>query len=428
MDAFDPMKQATKEFVEQLASILEDMNEAEKATLEEATRGTALNRLNHPLGSSTPLPVAERLGNKSVARLEAKFGPIIQEAMTGLIAIQQAKDYSKRIEEAQTLARAASSQVSGVPKETFAAITTLHEFGASKWQWGQQSRAQLQIIADLIRWHAKDPKRTDPDNPWNVIDALYDERLIGAGKVFRPIVMNDRQSPISKAVSTATQDLHTPTRAELRKYLADDILVAPEKLFATMGGVISHSSDDAQHRPMWEREERNTSGYEATMMDWYRIEVRPGPYALMHSLKGGFSGYVPARSEWFPPYKSMRHVGVAALMSPPEVDKLEVLAEEGRGSIELALKAISYFTYNSGLPASLREHLTRYWLFLLVGRHHPSRIETLCPGGYFDCVSGPDSASFGGIKSYMTIVRTYASDDDTNQLRKPYITPWARAS
>ncbi|WP_300974272.1 hypothetical protein [Sphingomonas sp. LHG3406-1] len=426
MDAFDVVENAFAEFKSQLKAVELMMQAASADTVDEETRATAVNRQLHPLDSSTPLLTAERAANKAVAKLEKKYGPLIAEAMTGLLAIQQAKIFASRIEEARCASRTAKAEkdVTGVFPETLRAIEILHEFGASKWHWDQQSRSQLEIHADLLRWHAKDPRREMADNPWRLLDPIYAERCLAEGKLSRPI-----QSAFLIDVSTPLvvepPALKAPSRAELKAFLADEVLMAPDEFNSTMGGVISLAAPGVEHLPMWERESRSTDGVTATTMDWYRIEVPRGPYVLLQRPGEG-SIFSRPKPEWLPPYKKLRHLGVEACMTPAEVDRLQDLSETGKGSVELALKAIRHFTTKVGLGEVPQEHLTRFWLYLLVGRHHPAEIESLGPSGYFQGIHGPDPANHDGLRGSLMIVRGTASDDNSRQIWPHLQTPWVR--
>lgn len=425
MSAFDPIKKAIEAYEAEIEATAKLLEEADADTLNEKTRDSAINCQRHPVGSTTPLPKAERLLLKVVARLEATYAPIYQEAMTGLLAQYQASEKLRRIQEARRAVKAGSMAPNDVPKETRAAIEVLKNFLVDKWHWGSQSQSQLQYIADLLRWHAKDPRRKDPDNPWRILDQVYAGRVLGDGKLFRPVQPAVDLDTSTNAPEAAPASLAVPSRAELRTFLAENVLMAPEGLDSTMGGVASLPALGVQHLPMWERASRATSGVTATMMDWYHIEVPRGPYVLLHEPGQG-TAFSDPKPEWLPPYKHLRQLGVEACMTPAEVQQLQELSEAGGGSIELALKAIRYFTAKLDLPPPLQEHLTRFWLFLLVGRHHPSEMERLCPQGYFHGVVGPDPANHDGLRGALTIVRSQPLDDNAQEIRRQFKTPWIR--
>ena len=426
MPAFSVFEKAIQLLKSMYDKIEKEFLDIELGAVDEKSRATASRKMKHPLLSSTSLSEARTRAAANHAKMERLAIDAMREAIVAQLALEQAEAHQRSIDDAikrddeEKLAK----DRSGLYKQARRTVDRLYDLGVGEWDYRQVSERELEIFADLLMWKAKDCQHSDVNTPWRALFSIYEGRELVHKARSIPLVSTE----IPPLTGTPDYRVETPsfipTRAELEAYLAENAQLAPASFDEPYGGIVSMPSfySSPGVLPMWSREERGQIGGAARMDDWYKFSVPRGPYVLVHNNDVQF-GFQPA-DEQFPPYKRLSLLGVELELGIKDMDRLKA-AEEGRGSVDIAVQVVRHFTSELGKYDGLDEDLTRFWLFLLIGRHHPERVDRLFPHGYFDGVFGVDPAVESGPGGF-TIVRSTNTDDNGHALRRGTFKEWLR--
>lgn len=412
-----------------------ELSRAAQEALDSRLQGAAQNKTRHPLLSSTPLPEAMRRALANVSRLEAKYEKTFRDATTGLLAIEQAKQFLLRLESADRLKKDQDREkdATGLYEESRRFVDHLYGYGAAKWHLAQQSLKEVRIYADLIKWKAKDPEHEQLDTPWRSLLEQYKRR-----KIEVDIVGKFSLSVPRETTPEATHVTLIPSYDELQKLVAGwGILVPPgdharaEKPGRVendgpFDGIIFAAHSQIKSIPMWARKAHISDvPWELSRRDWFKFEVPRGPYALVQ-LPHSLPLYDARSTSAFPPFSTLHLYGVQADFSEREIRELKEVAE-GNGPTEIAIRAV-----REGVISAFRsddEDLVRFWLFLLIGRHFMDRIDELFPEGYFHGVVAPDSGAMAeGGEGSFAIVRIANDGNLGKSLRPVRFGPWSNQS
>lgn len=390
----------------------------ESDAVDERTRDVASRKLKHPRLSSTSLSDAKVAAVIATLKSESLALEAAREAVVMLIASQQARLNEESIDAAIIRANEEKKEKdsSGLYKQARTVVDRLYALGVSKWDYRQLSQQELEILADLLMWKAKDGQHSDVNTPWRAIFNIYEGRELAHKGRSLPLVSTKIPLLIGTPNYRIEAPSFIPTHAEMEDYLAENAQLAPPNLEEAYGGIVSMPSFDSSPGvlPMWSRQDRGQIGGIATMDDWYRFSVPRGPYVLIHNNNIRFR--FNSADEQFPPYKRLSLLGVELELGSKDMDRLKA-AEEGRGSVDIAVEVVRHFTEKLVKYDGLDEDLTRFWLFLLIGRYHPERVDRLFPHGYFEGVFGVDHAVSSGPGGF-TIIRSTRTDDNGNALRR----------
>lgn len=429
--------EAFKDFSAKLHAVNERLEEVAARAVDETQRDTAQRQEKHPLQSSTTLKESKRRAQKALAGLEAEHASTIQKAMAALTAIAFAKAWIARVNEAirNDVDEDAEKEKSGLFKAVARAIQIIYEYGAGKHHWAQQSLAELAIYSDLIRWKAKAPDHTDPLSPWPAVLDVYSHRRTQTdllGKRSRSLPM-DFDEP--SKIKVARSNVRPPSDEEMKIITEGwgSLASKPEGLRTEGPGLLdcenqyggyltqrtTSSLDD--FLPMQLRED---IAFEQSVplkpALWNRIEVPRSVYALV-SRCGAHP--LPSYPQMYPPLARLRLVGVDLGLDGLTTRNLEA-AEMGEFSSSIMIETVrsSFLKYNHCHD----EDLIRFWLFLLVGRRYPERVDQLFPAGYFHGVWGPDISDPYNRKTHFQIVRVASDNNYGHMMRHPTYGPWSR--
>jgi len=160
------------------------VDEARKALLAEVAtvdaRAAAADALWNPKGSTTRLENAVPAAQQKLSDHRdalAKAAPKFMALALAVEVARQRRDDAEKMLQLKWKAGSAAG-TSGVPKEVVDWYPRLERHGVKRSYLGEFSNETVAIIADLIRWKAKDARFRDPDNPWRAVLGTYAERII----------------------------------------------------------------------------------------------------------------------------------------------------------------------------------------------------------------------------------------------------------
>lgn len=417
-------------FDAQSAKIALALEEAARKAVDERTRDAGDNAQKHPYGSSTTLKESSRRAHAAVARLERKSAPVLAEALAGLVSIAVARAYLENIETAIALEHREKmdKDQTGLYAEVRKAIDRVYAFGASKHYWAQLSDQELLWLADLLRWKAANPAHNDPNSPWFGIKAMYDQRIVPSNS-FGKLGMSVPSSPVSGLVPVKPT-ASIPSVEEMKA------IAEGWALYDTFGqsrrtqGVGALETDDpyggflrlrmeGSSFPMSEREDNYCMpSNPLTAEHWSRFDVPRSPYAVVQ-IGGRYE--FPQLPQPYPPLAKMKLLGVTLGYSATKLQELQD-AEDGKASPEILIDTVRavFLKHNRCHD----EDLIRFWLFLLVGRQQPTRVDELFPAGYFHGVRGPNITESRDFPGYFQIVRVADDQEYGHMMRHPTYGPW----
>lgn len=417
-------------FDKEMEAIRLELQAAVRRLVDEKTRDAAENALKHPVNSSTPLKESLYRAHATVARLERKHASIIGKAMSGVASIAIAREYALHVEQAIERDKGVKREKAeiGLYAAAKKGVDRMADFGAGKWHWEQQSDPEFRIFADLFRWKAAKPGHDDLSSPWPEIDAIYKERRFPCdmlGKVGRslpkkPISGFLRVKPIAQI----------PTSDEMKAIAGDWAFYGTWGVGRRTTGIGLLDTDD----PYGGFLRRKTPETSISMQDrddfydtpcdpfgskqWYRFEAPRSTYAMVHV---GSRFDFPDLPQLYPPLAKLKLLGVTLDYSFEKLRELdEAEAGDADGGILVETVRAAFLKRNN----CHEEDLIRFWLFLLVGRKYPDRVDALFPPGYFHGVRGPDVWGSQYTPTHFQIVRVAADRDYRHMMRHPDFGPW----
>jgi hypothetical protein len=151
---------------------------AEQAT--EDARYAATSALNHPEGSTTPIEEAYSRAQDRVAVTRKQVEKVLPKAMALMMAMEIAEQRREeaRLHREQGWSRPAAEQDVAINRAAASWFPRLRRHGVHPHYLKQHSNETVAIISDLIIWKAKDPKFSNPDNPWRRVLGIYATRKI----------------------------------------------------------------------------------------------------------------------------------------------------------------------------------------------------------------------------------------------------------
>ena len=407
-----------------------ELDKAARRAVDEKTRDAAENAQKHPVQSSTPLKESLHRSYAAVARLEQKHASVIREALSGVAAIAIAREYVAHIEKAIERDNDVKREKgeAGLYAAARKAIDKMYARGAGKWHWGQVADPEIEFFADAVRWKAENPAHDDPNSPWPDINAIYKERLIPRdmiGKVGLSLPKKPRSGRLQVQPTSPI-----PTVAEMKDIAGDWARYDPAGIARRTEGIGRLETDD----PYGAFLSRKTPERAAAMRDreelyedpsdrlganhWSRFDVPRSAYAV---VENGTRFDFPDLPQLYPPLAKLKLLGVTLDYS---FDKLRELEEAEAGEAD---PAIIFETVRAAFLKHNNCHdedLIRFWLFLLVGRKYPDRVDALFPPGYFHGVRGPDVWGSRDSPTHFQIVRVAADRDYRHMMRHPDFGPW----
>ena len=417
-------------FDKEWAAIDVDLQNAIRRSVEEKTRDAAENAQKHPSISSTPLKEAKFRANATVTRLEKKYGPVIAAALSHMVTIAFARKFAENVDqaiEADQQARREKGET-GLYAAACKAVDRMYYFGAGKWHWAQVTDLELKIFSDLLRWKAKNPGHDDPNSPWQKVIALYQQRRMPAdimGKLLRSM-----PKCVQSGLKQLQQLQQVPTAAEMEAIAGDWASYGSYGLARRTEGEGRLETDD----PYGGFLRRITPDRALAMQDrddvyeprspclnenhWTRFDVPRSVYAV---VENGTAFNFPAVPQLYPPLVSLKLIGVTLDYSSAKLQELAE-AEAGDAPPEIIIETVRncFLKHNNCHD----EDLIRFWLFLIVGRRYPERVDALFPLGYFHGVRGPDIVASQDAPTHFQIVRVAADQDFSHMMRHPNFGPW----
>ncbi|MEJ7776853.1 MAG: hypothetical protein WKF52_05610 [Sphingomicrobium sp.] len=407
-----------------------DLQNAVRRAVDEKTRDAGENAQKHPLQSSTPLKEASFRAHSTVTRLEKKFERPIATALGGLVSIAFAQKFAANVDRAIELDQRAKREKgeSGLYAAARKAVDRIYDFGAGKWHWAQQADPELSIYSDLLRWKADDPAHDDPNSPWPEIKAIYKQRSRDRdlGEKLTLSLPKKPQSGFRQA-KPITQ---IPTVAEMQTIAGDWAWYSTNGSAQRTTGVGQLDTDDPYGgflrrkipeaaMAMQEREDLyEPPGPRLNDRHWSRFDVPRSTYAVVE-VRSGFD--FPTLPQLYPPLATLRLIGVTLDYRGAKQRELEE-AEAGEGPSDIIIETVRacFVRYNRCHD----EDLIRFWLFLLVGRKYPDRVDALFPPGYFHGVRGPDIVESRESPTHFQLVRVAADQNFRHMMRHPDFGPW----
>jgi hypothetical protein len=423
---------AIAQFDNEWADIAADQQRAIARAVDEKTRDAGENAQKHPMLSSTPLKEAKFRAHSAVTRLEKKYAPKISLALQYLATIEYARKFAERIDEAiefDSISRREEDKT-GLYAAACKAIDRMYEFGAGKWHWKQIGDLELKKISDLVRWKAKNPDHDDPNSPWLEVNAIYERRrmvsdLGGKLQLSSPNEPHSGFQPLKRVSQIPTEDEMRAIAEGWAQYApqtpSDDLRMRGIGRLPTddpYGGILvcGAAVGVLKIQDRFETYE-HFSGY-LDEKNWNRFEVPRSAYALVEN-RTAFD--FPALPQLYPPLAELRLIGVTLDYSRSKLQEL-VAAEAGEAPSEIIIDTVQkcFLKHNRCHD----EDLIRFWLFLLVGRKYPERVDALFPPGYFHGVRGPDIEESVQSPTHFQIVRVAADQDFGHMMRHPDFGPW----
>ena len=146
----------------------------------EATFRAVETQTTNPSMASTPLPRAVAKAEAATYDARARAFKATSEAISAFLAYSALKNEAahKQARLQDHWRQQGQAAAAGLYDEAKRFVGILREHGISRWHFQQVGQAQIAIIADLIRWYAKDLRLQDPASPWLAIDALYANRTL----------------------------------------------------------------------------------------------------------------------------------------------------------------------------------------------------------------------------------------------------------
>lgn len=189
---------------------------------------------------------------------------------------------------------------------------------------------------------------------------------------------------------------------------------SPQEAF---GGVISLAASSPEVIPMWAREDRRSERPDGLLglADWYRFEVPAGDYALAQ-LPRHLRHYPAVTDDHFPAHAEIGRYAEVLGFDRPVRHQVDQFAA-GRGQYYHPSLAVMRAAVTDRL-GNLDEDLARFWLFLLVGRHHMDRIDAMFPHGFFHGVWSPDPVAATARTGFFRLVRVIADGDFADRQRE----------
>ena len=421
---------AIAQFDEEWAAIELDLQSAIRRAVDEKTRDASENAQKHPLLSSTPLKETRFRAHATITRLEKKYGQIIASALSHMITIAYARQFAEHVDRAIELDESTRREKdeTGLYAAVRKAVDRIYEFGAGKWHWKQIGDPELKKFSDLLRWKAKNPDHDDPNSPWREVNAIYVQRRMPCD-IGSKLQMSLPKNPQS-GFHPVKPVLKVPTAAEMIAIAGDWASYSVHGSAGRTKGVGRLDTDD----PYGGFLRRRTPESAMAMRDrddlyeppsqcmnenhWSRFDVPRSAYAV---VENGIAFDFPALPQLYPPLATLRLIGVTLDYSSAKLRELEE-AEAGEAPSEIIIETVRncFLKHNRCHD----EDLIRFWLFLLVGRKYPERVDALFPPGYFHGVRGPDIAESQYSPTHFQIVRVAADQDFRYMMRHPDFGPW----
>lgn len=148
--------------------------------VQDEARHACRTALEHPEGSTTWFTDAAEAAQQTYARVRKNNQAQIAKVLGLVLAMEVARERRDESEAARVRRRESEAERldTGVHKDTAAFFARIFGRGVSPTNLKNLSEEEIAIIADLIRWKVKDPRRGEADNPWNAVFGAYAGRLL----------------------------------------------------------------------------------------------------------------------------------------------------------------------------------------------------------------------------------------------------------